>query len=169
MPWLFILFVVVPAVEIYLLIQVGQLIGGIQTLGIVLATGLVGSYLAKSQGLAVWNKLSEKLSSGIPPSTELIDGAIILVSGTLLITPGILTDIVGLIGLLPFTRSIFRTAVSTLLKKNVQTVRFGMNQRTYQQGSPFEPGTPGAQNTDSAPNKSNVELSGSAKPRPSNS
>jgi len=158
MPWLFILFVVVPAVEIYLLIQLGQLIGGLQTLGIVLATGLLGSYLAKSQGLAVWNKLSTKLGSGQMPGTELVDGAIILISGTLLITPGVLTDVVGLLGLLPFTRGLFRSVLSAFFKNNVKVVGFGVPQ--YDQNRT---------ETNQKPNPSaTVELSGVAKQRPSN-
>ena len=116
MPWLFLLFVVLPAFELYLLIQLGQLIGGLNTFFVIVATGLLGSYMAKTQGLAAWRALNTKLSSGQMPGKELMDGAIILVAGTLLITPGVLTDVVGFLGLIPVSRSFLRTAVSKLFK-----------------------------------------------------
>lgn len=105
---LFLLFVVVPAVELYLLILIGQRIGALETFGVILITGIIGSYLAKSQGLATWNKLQRKLATGQLPGNELLDGAIILVSAAFLITPGVLTDVAGLLGLIPATRALFR-------------------------------------------------------------
>jgi UPF0716 protein FxsA len=178
MPWLFILFVVVPAVELYLLIQLGQLIGAAQTFGIILATGFLGSYMAKTQGLAVWNKLNAKMAAGQMPGKELTDGAIILVSGTLLITPGILTDVVGLLGLIPLTRSLLRRAAQSILKRrtglHMGFSTFGASQPNmgFGQSGPFSP--PEAKQgsasessrgtTDAGPV---IELSGKAKARPS--
>ncbi len=115
MPWLFILFVVVPAFELYLLIQIGQVIGALETFGIILGTGLIGSWMAKTQGLSVWRNLNQRLSTGQIPGKELLDGVIILVSGAFLLTPGVLTDIVGLLGLLPVTRAIVRKSVLSYL------------------------------------------------------
>lgn len=112
MPWLFILFVLVPAVELYILIQIGQVIGGLNTFLLILATGFTGSWLAKSQGLAVWRSLNDRFSRGEIPGRELMDGAIILVCGALLLTPGVITDVVGLLGLLPGTRTLFRKALA---------------------------------------------------------
>lgn len=114
---LFVLFVLVPAVELYLLILIGQQIGALETFGIILATGLLGSFLAKTQGLATWIKLQKKLATGQIPGKELLDGAIILISAAFLLTPGVLTDIVGLLGLFPVTRSIFRKALMPWLIK----------------------------------------------------
>ncbi len=126
MPWLLLLFVVLPAVEIYLLIQLGQLIGGLQTFGLILATGLLGSYMTKKQGLAVWTELNKKLGSGQMPGTELIDGGIILVSGTLLVTPGVLTDLLGFLGLFPVTRGFIRHFVQAFFKgKSGISINFG--------------------------------------------
>ncbi|TDI75908.1 MAG: FxsA family protein [Bacteroidetes bacterium] len=102
------LFIIVPAVELYLLIQIGAMIGALETFGIILITGLIGSYLAKTQGLATLIKFQKKLASGQLPGKELADGVIILVSGAFLLTPGVLTDAVGLLGLFPLTRPMIR-------------------------------------------------------------
>ena len=119
------LFVIVPALELYVLIRIGQLIGALETFGIILVTGLIGSYLAKTQGLSVWNRLQEKLNSGQLPGRELLDGVIILLSGALLLTPGVLTDIIGLMGLFPPTRAFLRKKLidrfsSSLMSGNIQ-------------------------------------------------
>ncbi|MDA1027838.1 MAG: FxsA family protein [Bacteroidetes bacterium] len=186
MPWLFLLFVALPAIEIYLLIQLGQLIGGLQTFGLILATGLIGSYLAKKQGIAVWTELNNKLNSGRMPGNELIDGAIILVSGTLLVTPGVITDLIGILGLFPITRALIRKLVQAYFKGNpgfrMQFGAFGGNQTSSgSAGVPFSaaPSQPEVSSPNSAPanaapksqTKSTgsppVELSGKAKQRPS--
>ena len=138
MPILFLLFVVVPALELYLLIQLSSLIGGFETFGVVVATGLLGSYMAKTQGLSVWQAINKKLASGAMPGDELTDGAIILVSGTLLITPGVLTDIVGLLGLIPWTRSLFRLGVKRFFKgRSAVHMTFGASGSSFSGSNPF--------------------------------
>lgn len=118
MPWLFILFVLLPAIELYVLIQIGTVIGAWNTFLLILATGLLGSWLAKSQGLATWRAMNERFNKGQIPGKELMDGAIILVCAALLLTPGVLTDAVGLAGLVPFTRSIFRKSITSFFRDN---------------------------------------------------
>lgn len=118
MPWLFILFVLVPALELYLLIQVGTVIGAWNTFLLILATGLLGSWLAKSQGLATWRAMNQRFGQGQIPGKELMDGAIILVCAALLLTPGILTDAIGLAGLIPVTRALFRNTLTALFTAN---------------------------------------------------
>jgi len=120
------LFVVVPAIELYLLIQLGTLIGALETFGIILVTGLIGSYMAKSQGLSVWKRLQTRLSTGAVPGQELMDAVIILISGALLITPGVRSDIVGLLGFLRVTRAIIGKYVKTRFSNTVSTggIRF---------------------------------------------
>lgn len=186
MPWLFLLFVALPALEIYLLIQIGQIIGGLQTFGLILSTGLVGSYLAKKQGVAVWTELNNKLNSGRMPGNELIDGAIILISGTLLVTPGVITDLIGILGLFPLTRALFRKLAQSYFKGHpqfrMQFGAFGGNPATYgSAGVPFsaapsQPEMPPPNSTPegAAPRSQTksagsppVELSGKAKQRPS--
>jgi len=125
MPWLFLLFVVVPALELYLLIQIGSVIGATNTFILILVTGIIGSYMAKTQGLSTWRALNERFAAGQIPGKELADGAIILVAGALLLTPGVLTDFIGFLGLLPFTRSVLRSTILSLFKR-VPSVNVGI-------------------------------------------
>ncbi len=117
---LFLLFVVVPAAELALLIEIGGHIGTANTFAIIVVTGLVGSWLARTQGLSVWRQFQERLSRGAMPGNELVDGLIVLVSGALLLTPGVLTDAVGLLGLIPPTRHALRGVIVDRLKDRVQ-------------------------------------------------
>ena len=101
---LFLLFTVVPAVELYLLIQIGKVIGGGPTVAFVIAMGVLGAWLAKRQGLQIVSTVLEEARRGIPPGDRLIEGALVIVGSILLITPGVLTDVVGFLFLIPFTR-----------------------------------------------------------------
>ena len=116
---LFLLFVVVPAIELMLLIEIGGVIGTWPTFGIIVATGLAGSALARQQGLSVWRRFNQRMASGHLPGDELMDGLIILVSAALLLTPGVLTDIIGLLGLLPASRSALRIPIKEHLMSRV--------------------------------------------------
>ncbi len=102
--WLLLLFVVLPAAELSLLIKVGSKIGAGNTLLAILATGLLGAWLARSQGLAILAALNARMARGEPPTRELLEGALVLVAGAVLLTPGFLTDAIGLLCLLPVTR-----------------------------------------------------------------
>ncbi len=106
---LLLLFLIVPIAELALLIWVGERVGFWPTVGLVVLTALAGSWLAKREGWSVFNRLQAKLASGGLPGPELIDGLIILVSAALLLTPGILTDAAGFLGLLPPSRALIRT------------------------------------------------------------
>ncbi|PSQ95721.1 MAG: hypothetical protein BRD55_08785 [Bacteroidetes bacterium SW_9_63_38] len=117
---LLLLFLLTPAVELGMLIQVDRLIGFPATIGLIVATGIVGSYLARREGLNTWHRLNERLNRGDLPGTELIDGVIILVAGALLVTPGVLTDAVGFLGLLPPTRALIRRLLMRRLKSKVE-------------------------------------------------
>ena len=157
------LFVFVPAIELYLLIKLGTLIGAFETFALIVVTGLVGSYLAKSQGLSVWNRLQSKLNSGSVPGQELIDGVIILISGALLITPGVLTDIAGLLGLIPASRALIRR----FLKARFATGMMGGSVRFRSFGTPLP--NNGYKNTPDGPQRSTdpeITIEGKAKQRP---
>jgi len=117
---LVILFLVTPAVELALLLKVGELIGSWETVGIIVLTGVAGSYLAKREGLSAWQRLNRSLAKGGLPGKELLDGVIILVAGALLITPGILTDVVGFMGLLPPTRALIRKIIMKRVKRKLE-------------------------------------------------
>ncbi len=102
------LFIVVPILELYVIIQVGQLIGVWPTLALLLADALLGSMLLKHQGRGAWRRFNEALSAGRFPGKEVADGLLIVIGGTLLLAPGFLTDIFGLLLLIPPTRAIAR-------------------------------------------------------------
>ena len=117
---LVLLFLITPVVELALLIQIGERIGFWPTMAIIVATGLAGSFLARREGFSVWKRFNQRLAEGGLPGEELVDGMIILVAGALLITPGVLTDVFGFIGLLPFTRAPVRRFLIKRLKKRVE-------------------------------------------------
>jgi UPF0716 protein FxsA len=109
--WLVGLFLIVPIVEIYVIIQVGQAIGAIPTLVLLVVESAIGAWLVKREGRRAWQALIETLRAGALPGRELIDGGLVLVGGTLLLTPGFVTDVVGFFFVLPFTRPIARRLV----------------------------------------------------------
>lgn len=98
------LFTALPLIEIYLLVKVGTAIGVLPTALVVVGTGVVGAMLARREGVSVFRRMKEKLGRGELPADELVDGVILLVSGAFLLTPGIVTDILGIAGLIPFFR-----------------------------------------------------------------
>ncbi len=113
---LFFLFTLVPLVELYLLIRLGTYIGAVDTVAIVIGTGIVGGLLARNQGLAVLDRIRTELNQGRLPAESLFDGLLILIAGAMLITPGLLTDGLGLLLLIPWSRRAFKSS----LKKKIQ-------------------------------------------------
>lgn len=122
-PWwvLALLFVVVPVLEIYVLIQVGQVIGAWWTVLLLIADGFLGSWLMKHEGTRAWRSLREALEDRKMPARELADGVLILVGGTLLVTPGFITDVFGFFCVLPFTRPVARRALTRFLTRKFLT------------------------------------------------
>ena len=108
MPLLIVLFIVVPIAEIYVIVQVGELIGVVPTLILLLADALLGSLLLKHQGRGAWRRFNEALAERRFPGREVVDGVLIVIGGTLLLTPGFLSDIAGLFLLIPPTRALAR-------------------------------------------------------------
>lgn len=117
---LLLLFVLLPAVELALLIEVGSRIGTFATLGLIVMTGTVGAALARRQGLGVLRRLREETEAGRLPATALVDGVLILVAAALLVTPGILTDGVGFLCLVPAFRRWLRRATLRRLERAVR-------------------------------------------------
>jgi len=105
---LFLAFTLIPVLEIYLLIKLGTFLGALNTVIIVVLTGIVGAFLAKLQGLHTMIKVREGLNRGEMPAEEMLDALLILVAGIVLLTPGFLTDIAGLVILIPQTRVLFK-------------------------------------------------------------
>ncbi len=102
------LFIVVPIVELYVIIQIGSLIGVWPTIALLLADALLGSLLLRHQGRGAWRRFNAALAERRFPGREVADGLLIAIGGTLLLTPGFVTDIVGLVFLIPPTRAIVR-------------------------------------------------------------
>jgi UPF0716 protein FxsA len=102
------LFIVVPMVEIYVIIQVGHAIGVLETIGLLLLVSFVGAWLTKHEGFIVLQRLRAQLEAGRAPTAELIDGVLVLAAGVLMLTPGFVTDAVGLLVLFPPTRALLR-------------------------------------------------------------
>jgi UPF0716 protein FxsA len=107
-PLLILLFIVVPLVELYVIIQVGQAIGALPTIGLLLLDSVLGSWLLRSQGRTVWRRFREALAAGRPPARETVDGALVIVGGALMLAPGFITDAFGVLLLLPPTRAVVR-------------------------------------------------------------
>jgi UPF0716 protein FxsA len=121
MPQLAALFVLVQIVEIWLLIQVGQAIGGWQTLLLLVADSLLGAWLLRREGRRTWRAFRLALDERRVPAREVADGVLVLVGGTLLLTPGFLSDVVGVLFLLPPTRAAIRPMLTRLV-----AARFGV-------------------------------------------
>jgi UPF0716 protein FxsA len=105
---LFLAFTLIPFLEIYLIIQVGSRIGAFNTILIMILTGFLGATLARIQGLRTMLKVRENLEHGIMPAEEMVDALLIFLAGILLLTPGFLTDLSGLLLLFPKTRYLFK-------------------------------------------------------------
>lgn len=105
---LLVLFVVVPLVELYVIIQVGQAIGALPTIALLLIDSVLGSWLLRHQGRAVWARFRAALAAGRPPARETVDGALVIFGGALMLAPGFITDIFGALLLLPPTRAFAR-------------------------------------------------------------
>jgi UPF0716 protein FxsA len=106
-----VLFLIVPIVEIYVIVQVGQEIGAGPTIALLLIESAIGAWLVKHQGSRAWTALKGAVETGRLPSRELADAALVLVGGTLLLTPGFVTDVFGFFLILPPTRRLARRAL----------------------------------------------------------
>ena len=113
---LFILFLIVPVIEVYLLIKVGSLIGGLATVAILLLISFLGAYLVRSQGFRLIVQVREELARGRLPAAQLMDGALVLVGGILLMTPGFFTDFLGIFFLIPATRRLIKLWIGLWLQ-----------------------------------------------------
>ena len=114
------LFIAVPAVELILLIEIGQRIGTLATLGLIVGTGIVGASLARQQGISTFARLQKDLADGRLPAEPIVDGVLILVAGAVLITPGVLTDLVGFLCLVPACRRLIKRSLKRRFERAMQ-------------------------------------------------
>lgn len=155
MPILVLLFIFIPIAELYVIIKVGEAIGILPTLAILIADALLGSMLLRQQGRAAWRRFNAAIAEGRFPGREAADGVMIAVGGTLLLTPGFITDVFGLLLLIPPTRALVRHGLFRYLRRRVVVV--GGAEGGY--GSAQDRPPPGAQPYD---------LEGDAREMPSN-
>ncbi len=118
--WLLVAFLVTPIVEIAVIIQVGHAIGAWPTVALLVAESLLGAWLVRREGRRAWQNLRALLSAGASPEVALTDAGLVLVGGTLLLTPGFVTDVVGFGCLLPLTRPLARRLVTAALVRRAQ-------------------------------------------------
>ena len=109
-PLLILIFIVVPIVELAVLIQVGQALGVLPTIALLLAVSFVGAWLVKREGIGVWHRFRRQVERGGIPARELADGVMIMFAGALLLTPGFVTDLLGLLLLTPPVRAAIRAS-----------------------------------------------------------
>lgn len=107
----FVLFVCMPILEIYVILQVGDAIGVLPTIALLIFDSLIGAWLMRSQGRLVWRRFTTALEEGRPPAREVLDGALVIVGGALGLAPGFVTDALGLFLIAPPTRALVRRAV----------------------------------------------------------
>lgn len=125
MPVLFLLFLAVPFVELFVILQVGRAIGALNTIAVLILVSVVGAWLVKREGLGVLRRAQERMSRGAVPGRELVDGVLILFAGALLLTPGFVTDAVAVLLLLPPVRATVRAAATRRLRRRAEFRGFG--------------------------------------------
>ena len=114
---LLLLFILVPIIELILLVQIGQLIGTLPTIALIIFTGVLGAFLVRRQGIQVLARIRTELQGGKLPADSIFDGAIILVAGAFLMTPGVLTDTLGFLCLIPATRRLIKQVIWTRMER----------------------------------------------------
>ncbi len=120
---LFLLFSIVPALELVILVYASSKIGIPETLSIVIITAIAGAFLVRREGIDVLTRIQSEMNHGNFPANSLIDGALVLVSGALLLTPGFITDITGFLLVLPASRQIIKRVLMRLLQKHMERIR----------------------------------------------
>ena len=123
---LLLMFTVVPALELYLLFSIGAQIGGLNTIIIIITTGILGAGLAKSQGLQILKDMQTKANQGELPGDQIIQGLMVFAGGLLLLTPGFMTDIIGFSLVLPGTRHLIMVLVKSRLHQSIKNGNFHM-------------------------------------------
>lgn len=110
-------------VELFLLIEIGQLIGALPTIGLIILTGALGAFLARRQGFQVLTRIRAELQAGQLPAESIFDGTLVLVAGAFLLTPGILTDAVGFLCLIPATRRVIKSLIWSRIERAIRDGR----------------------------------------------
>lgn len=136
---LLLVFIVLPIAEIYVIVKVGEAIGILPTLALLIVDGFVGAAVARRQGAAAWKRFNEAIAAGRAPAKEVLDGAMVIVGGAFLLAPGFITDAIGLLLLLPPTRALMRGFMTRVARRRMTFTVFAPP-RGGRTGSPPGPG-----------------------------
>ncbi len=137
MPYLFLLFVLMPIIEIAVLIKVGGAIGGWTTIGIVILTAVIGTFMLRQQGMATLNRAQMRMQQGEMPAQQIIEGLLLLVGGVLLLTPGFITDFFGFCTLIPISRQFL---ANQLAKRSLSNMNIFVGGSSFGTGAGRGPG-----------------------------
>jgi len=136
---LLLLFIVVPAVELYLLLEIGQRIGALPTFALIVGTGVLGAWLVRLQGLSVLERVRTETAAGKLPAGAMVDGIIILIAGAVLMTPGVLTDAFGFACLIPGVRNVFKRWLNRRFEGAIEQGRVHVSTGPDSGSNPFRP------------------------------
>jgi len=125
--WLFFLLIALPVAEIALLIAIGRQIGLVSTVALLLLTGLLGSFLARRQGLGIVRRMQSELAEGRAPAGQILDGTLILLAGVLLIVPGVITDVLAFLCLLPAGRTLIKAWLRRRFEAGLRSGRIAVS------------------------------------------
>ena len=126
---LFLLFTLVPLTELYILLEIGSYLGALNTILLIIFTGILGAYLARLEGIRTIHQISQNLATGVVPAEEMVDAVLIFVAGVLLVTPGVITDVMGFLLLIPYTRTIFKRWLRKKFDRMVAAGNFQVHYR----------------------------------------
>ena len=135
---LLVVFIVVPLAELYVIIKVGEAIGAPLTILILLLDSVLGSMLLRSQGRSVWRRFNETVRAGRVPHSEIIDGVLVIFGGAFLITPGFITDVIGVVLLVPPTRALVRRVLRRTIARRAVVAATNTNRTGRPDGRPYD-------------------------------
>jgi UPF0716 protein FxsA len=118
---LFLIFAVIPLIELGILIKIGTVIGTLNTITLVILTAAIGAYMVRMEGIGVLSRIQHNMQEGQFPAEELINGAMILVAGALLLTPGVCTDVIGFLMVIPVSRNVIKRLIKRYIEKKISS------------------------------------------------
>ena len=124
---LFLIFAVIPLIELGILIKIGTVIGALNTITLVILTAAIGAYMVRMEGIGVMSRIQQNMQAGKLPAEELINGAMVLVAGALLLTPGVFTDLIGFLMVIPVSRNVIKKLIKQYIGKKISSEDIHIN------------------------------------------
>ena len=124
-------FTLVLLTELYILLEIGSYLGALNTILLIIFTGILGAYLARVEGIRTIQRISQNLAGGVVPAEELVDAVLIFIAGVVLVTPGVITDAAGFLLLIPYTRTIFKRWLRKKFDRMVAAGNFQVHYRGW--------------------------------------